>query len=71
MPNVRRLRDVALAGLAVICFVLPESAQGRIIAQWVQLGPDGTSSAPGVMNMMMTERACAPSWKPIEAAAVS
>jgi hypothetical protein len=50
MPDARGLRVMALASLAVFWFVLPEGAQARIIAQWVQLGPDGTSSTRAIVD---------------------
>jgi hypothetical protein len=50
MPDVRRLCATALVSLAVTCLAPLESPQARIIAQWVQLGPDGTSSARAIVD---------------------
>jgi hypothetical protein len=40
---------VTAAGLAILAFV-PAPAQARIIAQWVQLGPDGAASVRAITD---------------------
>src|SRR6516225_2171992 len=50
MTDVRRLRAIALAIFGVVCIGPPQTAQARIIAQWVQLGPDGTSSTRAIVD---------------------
>src|ERR1700724_76507 len=64
MPAIRRPRTVALApfvlgrlvlaaGLAAAVLAQPSTGHARIFAQWVQVGPDGTSSVRA-----STEEAC-------------
>jgi hypothetical protein len=50
MPDVRRLRAAAFASFAVLCAVPTGSAEARILSQWVQLGPDGTSSVRAIVD---------------------
>src|ERR1700676_1047787 len=50
MPDVSRLRAAAFASFAVLCTVPAGSAEARILSQWVQLGPDGTSSVRAIVD---------------------
>src|ERR1700678_673435 len=51
-----RSRSVAFAVVAVVGSALgaplgsPPSAQAKVLAQWVQLGPDGTSSVRAISD---------------------
>jgi hypothetical protein len=49
----KRLGFVALGAFALLVFLPYADAQAKIYAQWVQLGPDGTSSARAI-----TDEAC-------------
>jgi hypothetical protein len=59
MPHIRRPRAAAFAsvalvtGLAVLASAPLTAAQARIFSQWVELGPDGTSSVRAI-----TDEAC-------------
>jgi hypothetical protein len=52
MTAARALRLAALLGL-LLDLAAPQNAEAKILAQWVQLGPDGTSSVRAI-----TEDAC-------------
>jgi len=55
MPHIRRLGAIARAGLAIaanlaiLVFSSP-AAQARIFAQWIELGPEGTSSLRAITD---------------------
>jgi hypothetical protein len=54
----RVLRPAVIAAVALLCAGLlgaglPQAAQAKILAQWVELGPDGTSSVRAI-----TDEAC-------------
>jgi hypothetical protein len=53
MRQVRCLRDAALVSLALIFGFLASGADAKILAQWVELGPDGASSVRAI-----TDEAC-------------
>jgi hypothetical protein len=53
MIDLRNVRAPVLACFALLSFGLPQGAQAKIFAQWVQLGPDGASSV-----RVITDEAC-------------